>query len=284
MNNIVVSFNEIVTYIEEHLTEDIDYKEMGKMVGYSPYHLQRFFLMLTNTPISEYIRYRRLSCSAYDLLDENNTVTDISFKYKYSSPTSFNRAFKAFHGITPKEIKKGEHYIKAYPPLRFEVSISGAVSLDYKIIKTNSFRIVGKKIHTTMEAGKSYMDIPAFWQEIQKTGEIPEFLAMMNEQPFGLLGVSDYNPDLNESTFNYYIGVSSNAGTKSGQDELMVPEMTWATFPHQAGNPEEMQEFQRKIVIDWLPTSGYEFASGPDLEVYGQDNTVETWIPVKKAE
>ena len=43
-----------------------------------------------------------------------------------------------------------------------------------------------------------------------------------------------------------------------------------------------METIQKKIVVEWLPTSGYQFAIGPDLEVYGNDNTVEVWIPVKK--
>ncbi|MDH6364670.1 AraC family transcriptional regulator [Enterococcus sp. PF1-24] len=282
MNNIVLGFNEIVSFIEEHLTDEIDYTELGQLIGYSPYHLQRLFLMLTNTPISEYIRNRRLASAAFDLLAEDSTVTDIAYKYGYSSPTSFNRAFKAFHGVTPKDIKKGEHVIKAYPPLRFELSIKGASPLDYKIVTTKSFRVVGKKIHTTMENSKSYRELPAFWQEVQQTAVIPELLAKMNQAPFGLLGVSDYNPNLDESAFDYYIGVASTLECSTGEAEIVIPEMTWAAFKHPMGTPAELQEFQRQIVMDWLPTSGYEFAFGPDLEVYGEDNSVENWIPVTR--
>lgn len=282
MNNLFIEFNEIITYIENNLTEEIDYKQLGKIVGYSPYHLQRLFLMITNIPISEYIRNRRLSCSAYDLLNDNNSVTDIAYKYGYSSPTSFNRAFKAFHGVTPRDIKKQETFIKAYPPLSFELSIKGANSINYKIVNTESFRIVGKKLHTTMEGGKSYGELPIFWQKIQQTDDVPKLLSLMNKEPFGLLGVSDYNPSLEENAFDYYIGVSTNCEQIEGYDELVIPETTWATFPHHLGSPEEMQQFQKQIVMEWLPTSGYQFAFGPDLEVYGQDNTVETWIPVSK--
>lgn len=282
MINIATSFNKIVSYIEKNLSGNIDYNEMGKIIGYSPYHLQRLFLMLSNTPISEYIRCRRLSCSAHDLLDEKNSVTDIAYKYGYSSPTSFNRAFKAFHGITPKDLKKNEQFIKAYPPLSFELSIRGAVSMDYKIVNTDSFRIMGKKIKTSMEDGKSYKELPAFWQELQKSTDIPELLSCMNQQPFGLLGISDYNPNLDDSSFNYYIGVSTDCELRNNCAELVIPKTTWATFKRQGGTPEELQEFQRKIIFDWLPTSGYEFAIGPDLEVYGQDNTVEMWLPVTR--
>lgn len=282
MSNIITSFNKLTDYIEEHLTDTIDYQEMEKITGYSSYHLQRLFLMISNTPISEYIRYRRLSCAAYDLLDQKQSVTDIALKYGYSSPASFNRAFKAFHNVNPKDIKKQEHFIKAYPPLSFELTIRGAVSLDYRMMETDTFRIIGKKIHTTMESGQSYQDIPAFWQTLQTSQAIPPLLASMNQVPFGLLGVSDYNPDLSESTFDYYIGVSSDLPLPPNCEELTIEKTTWACFKRPMGDPLELQNFQKNIIFDWLPTSGFEFAVGPDLEVYGQDNEVEVWLPVSR--
>lgn len=281
MNNWLEGFNKVIASIEENLENDIDYKELGKLMGYSPYHLQRLFLMITNTPISEYIRYRRLSSAAYDL-SSGESVTEVSLKYGYSSPTSFNRAFKAFHGVTPKEIKKGESFMKAYPPLSFELSIKGANALNYKLVKTPSFRVVGKKLATSMENGRSYQEIPAFWGQLQQTNEVPTLLAMMNHEPYGLLAVSDYNPNLDEVAFDYYIGVATDHELSGDYAEIEIPETTWAAFPRPMGTPEELQEFQRQIVMDWLPTSGYQFAVGPDLEVYGQDNNVEMWIPVSK--
>lgn len=39
-------------------------------------------------------------------------------------------------------------------------------------------------------------------------------------------------------------------------------------------------------MTDWLPTSGYEFTEGPDVEVYFDPNPANTayevWIPVRK--
>ncbi|MGM0123773.1 AraC family transcriptional regulator [Enterococcus sp. AZ194] len=283
MTNIVTSFNEIISYIEENLTEKLDYDEMGKIVGYSPYHLQRLFLLLSNIPISEYIRCRRLACSAHDLLSDSSSVTEVAYKYGYSSPASFSRAFKAFHGTTPKDIKRNESVIKAYPPLSFELTIKGAEPLDYRVTQMPGFRVIGKKIQTTMENEQGRQDIPLFWQETHQKNLISELLPFMNQQPFGVLGVSDYQPNLDNSAFDYYIGVASTEALKEDLHELLVPEATWACFKHPASDtPKELQEFQKKIVFDWLPTSGYEFTQGPDVEVYGQDNSVETWIPVKR--
>lgn len=282
MNSWFDSLNDMISYIEDNLDKEIEYEALSKIMGYSTYHIQRLFLMVANVSISEYIRCRRLSKAAHELLNEDSKITDIAFKYGYSSSTSFNRAFKAFHGITPKDIRKSGTLIKAYPPLAFDFSIKGASAMDYRLVHTNTFKVVGKKIHTTMEDRKSYQELPEFWMQVQQGGEIPTILLLMNQEPFGLLGVSDYNPNLDQNEFDYYIGVSSNTEAPDGFSEVAIAATMWAAFPHKMGTPEDMQKFQNQIIMEWLPSSGYEFAVGPDLEVYGQDNTVETWIPVKK--
>lgn len=282
MKNWFDNLNEVIIYIETNLDQEIDYAVLSKIMGYSTYHVQRLFLMVANVSLAEYIRSRRLSQAAHELLTDDITITELAFKYGYSSPTSFNRAFKSFHGITPKDIKKPDALIKTYAPLVFNFSIEGASTMEYKLIQKKAFKIVGKKIHTTMAGEKSYDDIPIFWEQIQKTGEIPALLSRMNTPPFGLLGISDYNPLLEENAFDYYIGVSSSIEPSDDLETLEISDTTWAVFPRDLGSPEALQNFQKKIVVEWLPTSGYQFAIGPDLEVYGNDNTVEIWIPVKK--
>lgn len=52
--------------------------------------------------------------------------------------------------------------------------------------------------------------------------------------------------------------------------------------------PESIQELEKRIVIQWLPTSGYEYADGPDVELYLSPNPknakYEVWIPVVRKE
>ena len=50
--------NQMVKYIEENLTENIEYKKLAQIVGVSEYNLQRIFVFLTNISLAEYIRKR----------------------------------------------------------------------------------------------------------------------------------------------------------------------------------------------------------------------------------
>ena len=43
--------NNMIKYIEENLTQDIEYKKLSQIVGVSEYSLQRIFIFLTNISI-----------------------------------------------------------------------------------------------------------------------------------------------------------------------------------------------------------------------------------------
>lgn len=99
--NWLEGFNRVVDYIEQHLEEETDYQAMADILGYSTYHFQRLFMMVAGTSAAEYVRCRRLAKAAAELLSGNSKVLDIAMKYQYSSAGSFNRAFKAMHGMAP---------------------------------------------------------------------------------------------------------------------------------------------------------------------------------------
>lgn len=57
----VSRMNEAISYIEDHITEDIAYSEVAKVACCSAYHFQRMFSFITDVSLSEYIRRRRLT-------------------------------------------------------------------------------------------------------------------------------------------------------------------------------------------------------------------------------
>ena len=51
--------NQVTGYIEEHITEEIDYQELARIACCSVYHFQRMFAYIAGISRSEYIRRRR---------------------------------------------------------------------------------------------------------------------------------------------------------------------------------------------------------------------------------
>lgn len=273
--------NEAMGEIEKHLTGKVDYDRLGRIACCSSYHFQRMFAYMAGVTLSEYIRRRKMSLAAVDLQNGNEKIIDIAEKYGYQSPTAFNRAFRSVHGIAPSAVKKEGVCVKSYPPLVFQITVKGAQVMDYRIETRESFRITGVSAPLEKEIEKNFMVVPQLWQKAAQNGIIEKLAQLMDTEPMGLLGVSVCNE---QEQWRYFIAVASS---KEGGtfDEYVVPAATWAIFPGEGTN-ESVQELERRIVTEWLPTSGYEYADAPDIEVYlnadPQNAKYEVWIPVTK--
>lgn len=275
--------NEAIGYIEEHLTDEIDYKQLGHIACCSSYHFQRMFAYMAGVPLSEYIRRRRMSLAAVDLQAKDMKIIDVAGKYGYSSPTAFNRAFQSVHGIAPSAVKSEGIPVKSFPPVTFKITVKGVEEMNYRIETKEAFRIVGVSVPLYKEIEKNFTIIPPKWQEITENGTLQKLIGMMDTPPMGVLGVSTCN-DAEE--WKYYIAVSTSQ-MQEGLEEYTVSAATWAIFSGQGAN-QSIQELEQRIVTEWLPTSGYEYGSAPDVEVYlnpdPQNAQYEVWIPVTKKE
>ena len=279
----ITRLNKAISFIEEHLADEIDYDQLAQIACCSTYHFQRMFAYMAGVPLSEYIRRRRMSLAAVDLQDGTQKVIEIAEKYGYRSPTAFNRAFQSVHGIAPSAVRNEGVSVKSFPPLVFKMIIKGAEEMNYRIEKKEAFRIVGVSKPLFQEIERNFAIVPAMWQEAAGNGTIQRLAGLMDMSPMGLLGVSACG---NAEEWKYFIAVSSSK-TDEGFEEYTVPAATWAIFSG-SGTNQSIQELEQRIVTEWLPTSGYEYGNAPDIEVYlnpdPQNAEYEVWIPVVKKE
>lgn len=276
--------NSSINYMEENIKGTIDLEEISKIACCSTYHFQRMFAYIADMPLSEYIRRRKMSLAAVDLQCGNEKVINISLKYGYDSPTAFNRAFKSVHGISPSQAKKERTILKAFPPISFKITIKGDSEMNYRIEKKESFRVVGISEALDTDIEKSFETVPKMWATSAMNGTIGKLASLMDTSLVGMLGVSSCNLANN---WRYYIAVASTQLVDEPLEEFIVPECTFAIFSGE-GQAQSIQELQKRIVTEWLPTSGYEYANAPDIEVYlnadPENSKYEVWIPVIKKE
>lgn len=121
-----------INYIEEHLTDDIDINEVSKQSYASGSHFQLIFHLVMGITIGEYIRNRRLSLAAQDLLQPNNRIIDVAMRYQYDTQESFSKAFTRFHGVPPSKVQRGK--VKLFYPLSINVKIQGGFDMSRKLI------------------------------------------------------------------------------------------------------------------------------------------------------
>lgn len=118
----VEGLNLSIAYIEDHLLEEIDFEKAARTAGMSKSTYQRFFLLIANMTLDEYIRKRKLQYALRELMDTEHRVIHIAMKYGYHSATAFSRAVRNFTGKTPSKIRKEGASI-CFPRLNFRIQI-----------------------------------------------------------------------------------------------------------------------------------------------------------------
>ncbi|MEC0307945.1 AraC family transcriptional regulator [Paenibacillus lautus] len=105
--------NRALDYIEMNISGEIDLTEIARQACCSCYQFQRMFSFITDVTLAEYIRRRRLTLAAIDLLNSDTKVIDIAIKYGYDSPVSFARAFQSMHGVNPTTARQRKRRVES---------------------------------------------------------------------------------------------------------------------------------------------------------------------------
>ena len=130
--NLIQSFNRTIDYIDAALDGEIEPKKIAELSGYSAAMFSRIFSILTGVPLQEYIRRRKMTMAALDLLSTDQKIIDIAVKYGYDAADAFTVAFKAIHGCAPSEIRKGKNG-KVYSKLKLSLTVNGGNEMNVKI-------------------------------------------------------------------------------------------------------------------------------------------------------
>lgn len=285
----VKHLNNAINYIEENLTEDISYDKVAKIAECSTYNFQRMFSYIADKPLSEYIRSRRLTLAAFDLLNGSDRIIDISLKYGYESQDAFSRAFKNFHGVLPSNARNETVQLKSCPKLSFQITIKGENHMNYQIEQWPAFKVMG--ISHTMKTADAFEIVPQIWQQKWKDGTMTKFIQNFPDyRPAGFLGIAVGGQWGNSDEMNYIIGVTNHVDVPdcehkpllSGMEEFSFPAATWAIFEANGELPDAIQNIYKQFYSEWLPNSGYELADLPVFECYLQENRQEIWIAIIK--
>ena len=268
MEDLAKGLQSAIDYIEAHLLEELDIRNVAARAYLSPFYFQRVFGALCGITVGEYIRRRRLTLAAQELADPRRRVLDIALKYGYDSPDSFARAFRRFHGVLPSEARANGVPLRSYLPLHIKLTLEGGHTMEYRIEEKAPFTVVG--VCRTFNTETSYQEIPKFWQEWLAQGETRPIL--------GMYGVC---VDMGGKDFDYYIADDYRPWQPlpQGCETRAIPGGTWAVFPTTLA---ALQDTNTRIWSEWLPSSGeYRLAGSYNVELYTDDvNHVEIWIPV----
>ena len=249
------------------------------------------FSILCGFTLGDYIRMRRLSLAADELVNSGERVIDIALRYGYETPESFTRAFSRFHGITPTEARSGKT-VKSFSRLSVKLILTGGTEMDYRIEKPGAIKVICKREQVRKpETGAGTPDITGLWTRCAQYGTLQRICSFIPEKPrlAGLLGIC-FSLETQGDMFPYGIGAEYNGAPADNDLEVIeLPAYTYAVFPFKGRMPDVFIETYRRIVTEFFPGSNrYEYAAGVEMEVYPSDNTGdpdyagEIWIAVNE--
>jgi AraC family transcriptional regulator len=282
--NWVNKMNEVIDYIEENITSEIELEDLAKIAFVSYYHFTKLFSALCGVGLSEYIRNRRLTLAAMELANKKQKVIDIGYKYGYQTPESFSRAFKKFHGVNPKDVKKNVSLVH-YPRISLQILIKGEETMNYMISATEELYFLGKSIKFAGGSENLKIEAPKLWRDVMDNGGYQRLKGYSKKQ--GLVGlVYDINPKTND--FSYLVGVNVEKGTYlEGYDNIKIPGSKYAVFKSVGPVPESLNKMKNKIFTEWATETTYILKPTAEFEIYSDDDRskedyiCEYWISIE---
>jgi AraC family transcriptional regulator len=94
--------NQVVTYIDEYLDQDLSLAELASVVQLSPYHFARLFKKTTGIAPHRYHIRCRINRAKQLLLARKLSLSEIAYAVGFASQGHLNYHFKRFVGVTPK--------------------------------------------------------------------------------------------------------------------------------------------------------------------------------------
>lgn len=91
-----------LSYINDHLGEDLSVDTLSQQVYSSKYHFMRRFKDLTGCSVHRYVTQKRLLAAA-DLLREGATAQSACADCGFQDYSAFQRAFRRQFGVTPRD-------------------------------------------------------------------------------------------------------------------------------------------------------------------------------------
>lgn len=288
-----------IDYIDENIKEEISIEELAKKAGFSVDHFYKVFQKHVKMSIKAYITKRRLQFALFEL-QQGKKILDIAVNYGFESHSGFNRAFKRYFGYSPNFYRI--HCPNSLPPKvdleKLKNQKTGGIIMQPKMVKRDSFKVVGYEFLSKVEAVKKTRDIPAFWSlrgldDGKYEGMLYEKLNPVKHGEYCFC----ITKSLNEEEFSYILAVEvlNFDDKKEDMKEMEMEEATYSVFlspeVKYENFVESIQGTWKYILEDWFPNSGYEIDDRYfDFEYYDErchywerdKMCMEIHIPVKK--
>ena len=274
---LITGINRVMAYTEQHLKEDLDCAKLAQLSGCSYADFQRVFSLLNHMSYLEYVKARRLSQAAVEIIHSRKRILDIALEYGYESADVFAAAFRRAFGCSPSQARKQNLQLPLFLPRSFAITVHGNTETKYEIKRKAGMHLSGHSVISTQNENRSIK----FWSDVKADGTLQR---MMQEAAtavsYGLcFGYDKYGNN------RYMIAVEGMLSEE--YEAFALPAADWMKFQNTGPIAEGLPALWKTIYAEVLPASGYDRnESMPTVELYGEgsceakDYHMEIWIPI----
>ena len=235
----------VLTFIEEHVDEEMDFGSLAKIACYSPFHFHRIFQAIVGETVAQYVKRLRIERAAGKLCYTEQPVTDIALDANYGTPSAFTKAFKQFTGKSPKDYRA------------FHMNAHGLIQEKLKemtVIKSDKIETVADLNLLFIRRCGSYLKSPhEAWQAMWGFIEANHLGNSVRR-----FGISHDDPAVtNEDKLRYdaCILAPSSVKEKGEVGRTLLKGGKYAVFIHH-GSYDKLPETFNRIFLIWLGQSG----------------------------
>ena len=297
----ITGIQNAINYIEDHITEELDYEQIARQSFSSSFHFQRVFSVLCGYTLGEYIRNRRLSLAGIELTNTQEKIIDVAFKYGYDNPESFANAFRKFHGIAPSQARSGSANLKSFSRLSIKVTLEGGNIMNYRIEEKPAMILTGFNKRFSGNPAEMNRQDHEFIIKTRLKQYILEGLAHDCDNSYTV--ITNFGPD----GYDYYVAsklcessrrdIAEEVGEEvaSWYEHIPIPAGLYLVCEtDQCKYPvDQMDALRKQAISEWLPTSGYELRNAPEIsaihwyweegnEKRNSSRYCELWLPIVK--
>ena len=252
----------IIVYINGHLTEVLDTDTLSSMSGLSKFHFRRVFRTATGETIGSYIQRLRMEHVAHLLISTDYTLKQIIEQTSYQTKYSIAKAFKKHFGISTSQYREKHRPNGENPATNIKPEIKVISPIKIFCIEVG-------------EAYKNKLKYRLLWNKLLHHAE--QYEADPRYDKFISLSMDDPSITPTEKC-RFYLGIALRDDTKARPVPgiMQIPGGRYAVFRH-TGSYSSLHKVYRSIYEEWFPKSKYHPQSTFSFEMYmNHPSTTET--------
>ncbi|TDL97853.1 AraC family transcriptional regulator [Macrococcus brunensis] len=210
-----------IVYLEDNLLKQVELEELAQHIGESPFHLNQTFTMITGMNIEEYMRNRRLTEAAAELVDGRSSLLEIARQYQYPDAPAFSDDFRDYHGLSPLQARSHQNQLKQLNRLFVKFSVTEEPPIPYLIQSRDFARMTGYREQIRTKELYNHFLLADLLYSYQEDGKIQNLTSNHRVPLYVVIHPHAYGLEV-------FIGIESNASTDLETEHLH--HQTFAVF------------------------------------------------------